>query len=94
MQIDQERLALIIARHVVGPCAAVAHDDDYACVDAILGAISEDIAAQGFVIVPREPTEAACTCLEVYGEDPRCAHHGENTEWSAMIEAGKDASND
>lgn len=30
----------------------------------------------------RSAHPGGCTCVEVYGEDPRCIHHGRETPWA------------
>lgn len=54
MQIDRERLARVCAKALTGGSLSSPKSIDHAAVTAVLA----DIAAQGFVIVPREPTEA------------------------------------
>lgn len=54
MPIDRERLARVCAKALTGGSLSSPKSIDHAAVTAVLA----DIAAQGFVIVPREPTEA------------------------------------
>lgn len=28
------------------------------------------------------PPPEGCSCMEIYGEDPACVHHGRDTEWA------------
>lgn len=85
MQIDRERLALIVACAAVGPEAVNPHHSDKLAVDAILA----DIEAQGFVLVPKEPTLDMCADgMEPWGE-AEDAHDAVTAIWSAMIDAAK-----
>lgn len=98
MQINRERLVLVCAGALTGS-AASAKLIDRRAVDAILA----DIEAQGFVVVPREPTldmlqagRDAVLRTRRYGVSGmsieaqirnECVR--EAAAWSAMIDAGK-----
>lgn len=78
MQIDRERLAQVLDE----PSAWT--------IESILA----DIEAQGFVIVPREPTEAMvdrfvsrALCVSIHGDGGWSNYAME--QWKTMIEAGK-----
>lgn len=92
MQIDRERLVLVCAGALTGS-AASAKLIDRRAVDAILA----DIEAQGFVVVPREPTEAMVRSGGAAFDHPSLYMGGSSETgkrkaraiWSAMIGAGK-----
>ena len=43
--------------------------------------MSEDRKPKSSAGIVRGEELAACSCAEVYGEDPRCARHGFATAW-------------
>ena len=61
MQIDRERLARVCAKALTGGSLSSPKSIDHAAVTAVLA----DIAAQGFVIVPRQPSEN----MQLHGRD-------------------------
>lgn len=95
MQIDRERLARALCLANSGPFIFMDERGKEAIrreVDWVL----DDIAAQGFVIVPREPTEAMiCAGIAERHDQPVPEAWSMATEniWRAMIEAGKDHTN-
>lgn len=86
--VDREKLVEAIQSEYFD-ASSRACDEPRRCVAAIL----TEIAAQGYVIVPREPTEAMWKAVrEAWDNSPDDGgiELGERRRWSAMIEAERE----
>ncbi len=94
MQIDRERLARALCLANSGPFIFM-DERGKAAVRREVDFVLDDIEAQGFVIVPREPTPemvdrfvSRALCVSIHGDGGWSNYAME--QWKTMIEAGKE----